>query len=312
MDLQSYEALRERAAWIDLSGRGKIRATGEDRARLLHSMTTNHIQNLIPGTGCYAFFLTAQGRIIADANIFCMPDYLLIDTEPETRQRVLEHLEKFIIADDVLLHDFTHDYGTINVEGPASAGLLQHFGVPTAHTPFTLTEWAHGQLAHVNYTGQPGYSFIFPLEMRQDVLQKLSDAGVPQADIATADVVRVENGRPRFGVDITDASLPQETRIDYAIHPSKGCYIGQEIVERVRSRGHVNRLLSAIEIESSQAPPAGAPVQTADGKDVGVITSAAYSPARNRTVALGIVRAEAIGSPLSVQGSSASVRPAAM
>src|SRR5215203_7344552 len=118
MDLEAYSALREHAAWIDLSGRGKIRATGEDRARLLHSMTTNHIQELIPGTGCYAFFLTPQGRIIADANIFCMPDYLLIDTEPAARQRVLEHLEKFIIADDVMLHDFTDDYGTINIEGP--------------------------------------------------------------------------------------------------------------------------------------------------------------------------------------------------
>src|SRR5215212_2003936 len=120
MDLHSYEALRERAAWIDLSNRGKIRVTGDDRVRLLHSMTTNHIQQLIPGSGCYTFFLTAQGRIIADANIFCMSDYLLIDTEPETRQRVLEHLEKFIIAADVLLHDFTNDYGTINLEGPTA------------------------------------------------------------------------------------------------------------------------------------------------------------------------------------------------
>src|SRR3954470_2146452 len=101
MDRNSYDALRERAAWIDLTGRGKIRATGDDRARLLHSMTTNNIQALLPGEGCYTFFLTAQGRIIADANIFAMTDYLLIDTEPETKQRVYEHLDKFIIADDV-------------------------------------------------------------------------------------------------------------------------------------------------------------------------------------------------------------------
>src|SRR5215203_3315357 len=222
MDRNSYDALRERAAWIDLSGRGKIRATGEDRARLLHSMTTNHIQELLPGSGCYAFFLTAQGRIIADANIFCMPDYLLIDTEPETRQRVLEHLEKFIIADDVMLHDFTDDYGTINIEGPQAEAVLRGFNVPTAHLAYSFAEWSHCEVAHVTYTGQPGYSFMFPVEQRDTVLAHLTGAGVPHADIATAETVRVENARPRFGVDITETTLPQETQIVNAVHPSKG------------------------------------------------------------------------------------------
>jgi tRNA-modifying protein YgfZ len=309
MDLQAYAALRERAAWIDLSGRGKIRVTGDDRARLLHSMTTNNIQELMPGCGCYAFFLTAQGRIIADANIFSMPDHLLIDTEPETRHKVLEHLDKFIIADDVLLHDFTDDYGTINIEGPGAEAVLQGFGVPTTHLPCTLIEWEHGHVAHVNYTGQPGYSFIFPNEMRDQVVGCLSEAGVPQADLATAEVVRVENGRPRYGVDITETTLPQETQIGNAVHPSKGCYIGQEIVERVRSRGHVNKLLSPLDIQTSEVPPSGAPIQ-ANGKDVGVITSAAYSPSQHHTVALGIVRAEAIGGGLTVQGANAAVRRA--
>src|SRR5688500_9890968 len=170
MDPQSYAALHERAAWIDLSGRGKIRATGEDRARLLHSMTTSHIQELIPGSGCYTFFLTAQGRIIADANIFCMPDYLLIDTEPETRQRVLEHLDKLIIADDVLLHYFPYDYGTINIECPQFEAVLRRFYVPTAHLPYSFAEWSRCEVAHVTYTGQPCYSFIFPVEQRESVL----------------------------------------------------------------------------------------------------------------------------------------------
>ena len=307
MDPQSYAALHERAAWIDLSGRGKIRATGEDRARLLHSMTTGHIQDLLPGSGCYTFFLTAQGRIIADANIFCMPDYLLIDTEPETRQRVLEHLDKFIIADDVLLHDFTDDYGTINIEGPQAESVLRRFDVPTAHLPYSFAEWSHCEVAHVSYTGQPGYSFIFPVEQRDSVLAHLTGAGVPHADIATADVVRLENGRPRYGVDIGEMTLPQETQIGSAVHPSKGCYIGQEIVERVRSRGHVNKLLSSLEIQASEAPTPGTKVEV-DGKEVGTITSAAYSPGRSKVVALAILRAEALGSPLTVDGASASVR----
>jgi aminomethyltransferase len=307
MDPQSYAALHERAAWIDLSGRGKIRATGDDRARLLHSMTTNHIQELLPGNGCYTFFLTAQGRIIADANIFCMPDYLLIDTEAETRQRVLEHLENFIIADDVIMRDFTDDYGTINIEGPQAEAVLQRFEVPTARLPYSFAEWSRCEVAHVTYTGQPGYSFIFPVEQRDTVLGHLIGAGIPHADIATADVVRVENGRARYGVDIIDTTLPQETQIANAVHPSKGCYIGQEIVERVRSRGHVNKVIAPLDVQGSEAPAFGAKVH-ADGKEVGVITSAAYSPARQHVVALGTIRAEALTASLTVNGASASVR----
>src|ERR1700689_5891328 len=105
--MTGYEALRNRAAWLDLSARGKIRLTGEDRARLLHAMTTNHIQQLTPGTGCYAFFLSAQGRILSDVNVFCLADSILLDTESETSQTVYSHLDKYIIADDVTLQDET-------------------------------------------------------------------------------------------------------------------------------------------------------------------------------------------------------------
>src|ERR1035441_4371789 len=122
--MQGYNELREGAAWLDVSGRGKIRVAGEDRARLLHAMTTNHIQQLTPGTGCYAFFLTAQGRILADVNVLCRQDSFLLDTEPETLQRLVEHLDKFIIADDVTLEDLTPALATITVEGPKSPDVL--------------------------------------------------------------------------------------------------------------------------------------------------------------------------------------------
>ena len=103
--MTGYDALRTRAAWMDLSARGKIKLTGEDRARLLHAMTTNHIQQLTPGTGCYAFFLNDKGRVLADANVLCRPDYFLLDMEPETREPLYQHLDRFIIADDVTLED---------------------------------------------------------------------------------------------------------------------------------------------------------------------------------------------------------------
>jgi aminomethyltransferase len=304
MDQNAYTALRETAAYIDLSARGKMRATGEDRVRLLHAMCTNHVQELQPGTGCYAFFLTAQGRIIADANIFYMPDYLLIDTEPDVRERLVEHLEKFIIADDVTMHDFTDATVAINLEGPAAERILCELGALPAHIPWSIVEWGHCQLAHWSFTGGPGYSIIAPVEQKQELIAQLN---VPEADFETADLVRIENGRPRYGVDFTDVNIPQETQQMHAVHFSKGCYLGQEIVERVRSRGHVNRLLSSLEIDAQQPPARGAKVLAA-GKEVGEISSAAFSPAAAKVVALGILRAEAVNAPLQVDGASATVK----
>src|SRR5713226_1166066 len=112
-----YQALRETVGYLDLSARGKIIATGEDRVRLLHAMTTNHIQQLTAGQGCYAFFLNPQGRILADANIFVLPDKILIDVEPEVRERLYQHLDKFIIADDVTLEDASESLSGLGVEG---------------------------------------------------------------------------------------------------------------------------------------------------------------------------------------------------
>jgi len=307
MDRNSYEALHERVAWIDLSGRGKIRAMGEDRVRLLHSMCTAHIEELVPGAGCYAFFLTAQGRILADAHVFAMTDYLLIDTEPETKQRVFEHLDKFIIADDVILRDFTKDYSTLNVEGPHAEQLLRKLDVPLAHAPCSIAEWSHSEVAHVSYTGQPGYSFFVPCEHMDECIDVLTAAGAVQADIATADVVRLENAKPRYGVDITETSIPQETQQMHAVHASKGCYIGQEIVERVRARGHLNKMLYPIEIESSEAPRAGATIHL-DGKDVGTITSSAFSPLQGKVVGFAILRTEALKGALTLNGASVGVR----
>jgi aminomethyltransferase len=303
----AYDALRTRAAYIDLTGRGNIRATGEDRARLVHAMCTNHIQQLQPGTGCYAFFLSSQGRILADANIFYMPDYLLLDTEPEARERVREHLEKFIIADDVALEDFTDCTAAIGVEGPHSEDIMKSLGAPAAHLPHTIAEWGHGLVARTSYTGAPGYEIMVPLEHKTDLLAQLSTAGLPEARLLEAETVRLEHGRPRYGVDFSDANIPQETQLTNAVHASKGCYLGQEIVERVRSRGHVNRLLTQLELDVTTAPVRGAKVHS-NGSAVGEITSAAYSPGLATTIAFAIVRAEALEQSLTVESVHARVR----
>ena len=190
---------------------------------------------------------TAQGRILADAHVFAMTDYLLIDTEPETKQRIFDHLDKFIIADDVILRDFTDAYATLNVEGPQAAQVLERLGAPLAHEPCSIAVWSHSEVAHVSYTGHRD-TLSSSLRTHERLHSELTDAGVVQADLATAETVRMENAKPRYGVDITEMSIPQETQQMHAVHPSKGCYIGQEIVERVRARGHLNKMLYPLEI----------------------------------------------------------------
>ena len=294
MNTAGYRALRDGpAAWIDLSSRGKIRATGEDRARLLHAMTTNHVQQLVPGQGCYAFFLSAQGRILSDVNLFCLPEYFLLDTEPETRRKVFDHLDKFIIADDVTLEDVTANLATVNVEGPLSEQILQSLDAPIPASPWGIEPWSNRWIARVNGTGSQGFSIFAPSEEKAALIAQLESAGAVEADAQAADIVRLEHGKPRYGLDITEAHIPQETQQMHALHFSKGCYLGQEIVERVRSRGHVNKMLAALEIDAQEAPMTGTKVQSA-GKDAGEITSAAFSPSRGKVVALGIVRVDAL------------------
>ena len=302
--MTGYTALREVAAILDLTGRGKIRATGEDRARLLHAMTTNHIQQLQPGGGCYAFFLSAQGRILADVNIMAFEDHILLDTEPETRQVVFDHLDKFIIADDVTLEDATDSLATIAVEGPLTAQTLIGLGARLPESDGGTAAWGGRVIAKLNATGQPGF-WIFAAD-KDALLAALRGAGAVEATADEARLVRLENGKPRYGEDITDTYLPAETRQMRALHFSKGCYLGQEIVERVRSRGLVHRLLHSLEIDARAVPPAGAAIMDGD-KKVGTLTSAAFSPTRSKVVAMGYVRAEHLTAALSVDGLPAKV-----
>jgi tRNA-modifying protein YgfZ len=279
MGTPGYQALREGAAWLDLSSHGKIVVRGEDRARLIHALCTNHVQALEPGQDCYAFFLNAQGRILCDAHLLCMADGLLLDTEPETARKLYEHIDKYIIADDVTLEDATATLCAIGVEGPRAAEVGASFSEPDC----LVTPWSA--------TGAPGARIFAPSGRRPEIVQKLQAAGAVAASAEDVQVVRLEHGRPRYGEDITESHLSQETQLTEALHFNKGCYLGQEIVERVRSRGHVNRLLVKILLDAQEAPPTGTPI-TAGELRLGEVTSAAFSPALGKVAGLGYVRAD--------------------
>jgi aminomethyltransferase len=293
-----YRALRESAAWLDLSGRGKIIARGEDRSRLLHAMTTNHVEQLLPGGGCYAFLLNAHGHILGDVNLFAMADHHLLDTGPETVRKLYEHLDRHVIADDVSLEDVTAATATLAVEGPKAGELLALLGAPVPEASHAHAPWGARTVARVSSTGAAGFFLFLPSEERETAVEQLTSAGAVAATREDALIVRLENGRPRYGEDITEDHLPHETQRLDAVHFDKGCYIGQEIVERIRSRGHVNRLLVRLAMEGTQLP-------------AGEVTSAAYSPALGKVIAFAYLRADhaRAGTKLLVDGRPAEVLP---
>lgn len=297
-----YLALREHAARIDASARGRIRMIGEDRARLLHAITTNHIQALLPGQGCYAFFLNAQGRILADAVILCFEDRLLIDTEPEQRAKIYEHVDRYIIADDVTLEDVTEQTEETHVAGPEAEDALMQLGAPVPVALWSHEDWNGGTIQRI----PAGFSLLFPKGSTPSLTE------LPLADADEVRTVRMEQGRPRYGEEITDRYLVQETGLLDAISFHKGCYLGQEIVERVRSRGQVHRLLRSIEIDTENAPAPGHKLTT-NGADAGEIVSAAYSPALEKIVAMAYVRSPSAdpGTTLAIDGFNARVLGAA-
>jgi folate-binding protein YgfZ len=289
MGSPGYQALRASAAWLDLSARGKLRASGEDRVRLLHAMTTQHIEQMQPGDGCYAFFLNAQGRILGDANLFCREDSFLIDTEAETRQKLFDHIDRYIIADDVTIEDVTGQLANIAIEGPDAAAALARLGAPVPEADYAALAWDERLVARVSSTGAGGFSVMLPIQEKEGFVAALRAADIAEASPDDARIVRIEHGRPRYGEEITERYLVQETGQMHAVHFSKGCYLGQEIVERVRSRAQIHRVFRRLEIAGVDPPAPGTKLKLGEA-DAGEIVSAALSPALHQVVAMAYMR----------------------
>jgi tRNA-modifying protein YgfZ len=286
---QGYQALRHGAAWLDLRDRGRLVARGRDRARFLHNVTSNEIKKMTPGSGCYAFLLTPQGRIQADVWLFSFEDHFLIDTEPELREKARQQILRYKVADQVEVEDVTGDTAALGLEGPAAGAVLAALGAPAPAQAYAHQPWEGATVAAVSITGQPGFRIYSAASAAEGFVRRLEEAGAQAASAADARVVRMENGKPRYGDDIRETTLPQETRQMHAVSFTKGCYLGQEIVERIRAQGHVNKLLARMELESAEPPAPGTKLM-ADGVEAGEITSAVYSEEAGKAVGLGYVR----------------------
>jgi folate-binding protein YgfZ len=314
-----YRFARESIALIDKNYRAYLSFSGPDRARYLNAVLTNNIKDLATGQGIASLLLNPQGHILAEIETYALPDSLLCVSYAMIRARLIEVLDKYIIMDDVTLTDETERYATLTLEGPKAAAVAREVsGVDIA----TLAElsFCNGSVGSIpcrvvkRSPGKiPGAEFVVEREKLAELWQILSDAARRQGGgpmgYTALNALRLAQGVPWFGVDFGEKQIPHEAGLQHShISYTKGCYTGQEIVERVRSRGHVNRQRVELVFSGDTVPEAGTPL-TMDGKEVGYVTRAAQVPEPPGVVGMGYVRKEgsAVGSALQWTGGAATV-----
>ena len=304
----SFGAIFRAAAVARLPEAGLIRVTGDDRVRWLNGMVTNSIGTLTPGQGCFNFLLNAQGRIQGTAYAFAEAGSLLLETDRAQVEPMLALLDRFIIMDDVELTDLSAERAGLLLAGPAAERSLRAAGLLAAELAELRaieSEWRGQRVRVQRMPGPviPMYELWSSAAVISELREELLHAGAVEADEQSLEWLRMLEGRPRFGVDIRERELPQETAQTEALHFSKGCYLGQEIVERIRSRGSVHRVFGGFALEGELALPGAA--LTLKEKPVGELTSIARLPAfpgfpDGLSLALGYARREALeaGEPL--------------
>ena len=254
--LAEYEALMRGSGVVDVSDRTKLELRGEDRAKFLHNFCSNDIKRLQPGESCEAFVCNVKGHVIAHINVLCRENALWLDTVPGQGERLAAHLDRYLIREDVQIADRTADFAAFIVTAENADG----FQIPVA--PGARLQWME--------TGSQPKGIVCSHE--------------------ALEIVRIEQGCPWFGIDISEENLPQEVnRNSQAISFTKGCYLGQETVARIDALGHVNKTLCQVAFAGQVVPAPGLELSSAD-KVVGHVTSAAWSPKFNAPLALAYVR----------------------
>lgn len=316
---EEYSFAKNTAAVADKNYRAFFKFMGPDRVRYLNAVLTNNIRDLQPGQGIPSLLLNPQGHILAELDTYAMAGHLLVGTYAMIRERTAATLDKFIIMDDVALEDVTEQFGVVSIEGPVSAKIISALGGPPLEL---MSELSHieTQIAGISCRlvrrspgGIPGAEFIVPRDLLPKLWQALVDGaranGGGPIGYDALSAVRLEAGIPWFGYDFDETNIPHEAGLETShISYTKGCYTGQEIVERVRSRGHVNRRRVGVTFSGETIPAAKTPL-LAGGAEVGFVTRAAFSYALERPIGMAYIRREhnSVGSKLTWAGGEAEV-----
>lgn len=307
---EELAALLNSVGVCDLGWRRLIRCSGEDRVRWLNGMVTNFVSNLEENAGCYAFALNAQGRIQGDLDIYRRADSFWLETDAAQLDALTAFLDHYIIMDDVTLEP-QPQWTALGVAGPRSAALIAEAGLPVPSSPLHISEATWQGQAVIVIAAYSPLAPRYEIWMERDSVlalwNALADAGVVKCGVNAIEWLRLLEGTPAYSVDISAKDLPQETDQMRALHFNKGCYLGQEIVERIHSRGNVHRTFTGFVLADGNPTP-GAPL-LAEGKPVGEITSVArviVPGIGERVLALGKIRREALERKLDLKAGETS------
>lgn len=294
-----HQAVRDAAGLFDLSFRSKFTARGSDRVRFLQGMVTNDVKILTPGQGCYALVLDVRGHILADLRVYCAEDQFILDTDTDLLEKTLQALNHYNIGGRTPLDPLDNFASAIH--GPrAKAIMLEALEITLSQLnplDHISTTWAGYPIRIIRNSelGEDGYEVWVDRDGAKAVWERLIERGrthgLLPCGVNALETLRIEAGVPKYGSELGEDTLPLEAGVLSALSFNKGCYLGQEIVERARSRGRVNWNLVGLHVESSDPPQPGNRLQ-AGGKDVGEITSACLSPTLDRVIAMAYVRRE--------------------
>ena len=295
-----YEAVRGGGAGLfDLTARGRAEVSGTEAVQFLNGLVTNDVKALRPGAWIKAAFPNAQGRLLAFARVMRPAEEhrFIIDTEAATHGRVLQTLERFTLAGDFKVKDLTGETAQLSVQGARAAEIVGRvLGDATlridryAVADVTWADDVPVTVLRATHTAEDGYDLIAGVEHAADLWRALQAVGARPCGYEALEVLRVEAGVPRHGADAGEATVVPEAGQDDAVSYTKGCYIGQEIIARIHWRGHVAKRLAGLLFEGEHGAAPGAKIKTADGREIGHITSCVVSPRLGRAVALGYVK----------------------
>ncbi len=293
-----YRAITEACGLLDRSERGKLALSGADAATFLQGQVSNDVEGLAPGTGCYAAFLTPKGKMLGDVRILRTEDELLLDTERVALQPLFNMIRRFSLGYKVELHKRTLERGILSLLGPEAAALAGAGALASAENAHGVFEMPGTGPAARAIRTDVGVDLLCDAADTVALRAALEDAGAVAVGEAAAECLRVERGRPRYGIDLDDTVIPQEAGLnERAVSFTKGCYVGQETVARLYYRGKPNRQLRGLSL--SGVAESGDELHF-EGRVVGRVSTVASSP-RFGPIALGFVRREAaVGSTVSV------------
>ncbi|MGH7885605.1 MAG: YgfZ/GcvT domain-containing protein [Thermodesulfobacteriota bacterium] len=287
-------AARNGIAFSDISNRGKLKLTGRDHLKLLQGMLTNDVLKLESGKGNFAAILTNKGKTLSDMRVFKDKDSVFLDLEPKINEKIKDHLLKFRLSYKAEIEDITHGYGLIHIFGPECPYFIESFMIDAK----SMFEYNHTtkdgiKFMKINRTGETGFDILFENQLAEKVSDMIIKNKINISSVGSNafETMRIEAGIPKYNKDFDERTIPIEAELWQALDFEKGCYVGQEVVARIKWRGRVNRHLVCLIIEGDKIPEPKDKLFSGE-KEIGKITSAVFSPTIEKIVALGYIRKE--------------------